>query len=397
MQKIGCESGVHEKGELGMKRWARTWAMMAVAAAAMLFAAAPRAKAQDGGIAGTIYDLEGKPWPNYTVTIESEQGTKTDAKTDASGKYSFKPLKMGTYKIFLALPYQKDPYMAGQVKVGSGDVVPADLNLLELIAKKNPEYAAAVKKQAEEGKKTTGMKAHFDAGVAKLEVVKEKKAALTKAPADQRDALKQELSDSATQAVTELEASKAAAPEKDPNLPLILSRLGDAYEAAGRTDDAIAAYKSAIELKPTAAIYLNLGGIQGRAGQSADAIASFQKAAELDPANAAQAWRNAGIILSNAGKYSEAVEPLKKSTELDPKSAVGWYLLGGALVANIKYKKVGDKDVPDIPEGTVEAYQHAIELDPSGPYGKESKAALDALQQMAPGISTRVSDKKKKP
>ena len=205
------------------------------------------------------------------------------------------------------------------------------------------------------------------------------------------------MSDAATQAVTELEASKAAAPEKDTNLPLILSRLGDAYEAAGRTDDAIAAYKSALELKPAANIYLNLGGVQGRAGKSEDAIASFKKAAELDPANAAQAWRNAGIILSNAGKYSDAVEPLKKSTELDPKSAVGWYLLGGALVANIKYKKVGDKDVPDIPEGTAEAYQHAIELDPNGPYGKESKAALDALQQMAPGITTRVTEKKKKP
>ena len=380
-----------------MKRWARTWAMMAMAAAAVLFAAAPRAKAQDGGIAGTIYDLEGKPWPNYTVTIESDQGTKTDVKTDASGRYNFSQLKMGTYKILLALPYQKDPYMAGQVKVGSGQVVPADLNLYELVAKKNPEYAAAVKKQAEEGKKMSGMKEHFEAGVAKLDVAKEKKAALAKAPADQRDALKQEMSDAATQAVTELEASKTAAPEKDANLPLILSRLGDAYEAAGRTDDSIGAYKSAIELKPAANLYLNLGSIQGRAGKSEDAIASFKKAAELDPANAAQAWRNAGIILSNAGKYSDAVEPLKKSTELDPKSAVGWYLLGGALVANIKYKKVGDKDVPDIPEGTAEAYQHAIELDPNGPYGKESKAALDALQQMAPGITTRVTDKKKKP
>ena len=380
-----------------MKRWARTWAMMAMAAAAVLFAAAPRAKAQDGGIAGTIYDLEGKPWPNYTVTIESDQGTKTDVKTDASGRYNFSQLKMGTYKILLALPYQKDPYMAGQVKVGSGQVVPADLNLYELVAKKNPEYAAAVKKQAEEGKKMSGMKEHFEAGVAKLDVAKEKKAALAKAPADQRDALKQEMSDAATQAVTELEASKTAAPEKDANLPLILSRLGDAYEAAGRTDDSIGAYKSAIELKPAANLYLNLGSIQGRAGKSEDAIASFKKAAELDPANAAQAWRNAGIILSNAGKYSDAVEPLKKSTELDPKSAVGWYLLGGALVANIKYKKVGDKDGPDIPEGTAEAYQHAIELDPNGPYGKESKAALDALQQMAPGITTRVTDKKKKP
>ena len=384
-----------------MKQWARTWlrtgAFAAMVTAALLFAAAPRAKAQDGSISGTLLDLEGKPWPDYTLSLEGDQGTKADTKTDKGGKYSFSGLKAGTYKITVMLPLQKDPYLAGQVKVATGQTVPADINLLELVAKKNPDYVAALKKYAEESKKATGMKAHFDAGVVKLDLAKEKKAALTKAPADQRDALKQEMSDAATQAVTELEASKAAAPEKDTNLPLILSRLGDAYEAAGRTDDSIAAYKSALELKPAANIYLNLGGVQGRAGKSEDAIASFKKAAELDPANAAQAWRNAGIILSNAGKYSDAVEPLKKSTELDPKSAVGWYLLGGALVANIKYKKVGDKDVPDIPEGTAEAYQHAIELDPNGPYGKESKAALDALQQMAPGISTKVTDKKKKP
>ncbi|HLZ11425.1 MAG TPA: tetratricopeptide repeat protein [Candidatus Acidoferrum sp.] len=400
MKKRSREGGVQEKGEASMKQWARTWlrtgALAAMVGAALLFVAAPRAKAQ-GGIAGTLLDLDGKPWADTTITLEGDQGAKTDTKTDNAGKYVFTGLKAGIYKLSVMLPFQKTPYVAGQVKVSGSDTVTAELNLLELVAKKNPEYAAAVKKQAEDLKKAGGMKAHFDAGVAKLDQVKDKKAALAKAPAEQRDALKQDLTDTATQAVTELEASKAAAPEKDSNLPLILSRLGDAYEAAGRSDDAIAAYKSAVEIKPTAPIYLNLGGIQGRAGKSDDAIASFQKAAELDPANAAQAWRNAGIILSNAGKYAEAVEPLKKSTELDPKSAIGWYLLGGALVANIKYKKVGDKDVPDIPAGTAEAYQHAIELDPNGPYGKESKAALDALQQMAPGITTRVTEKKKKP
>ena len=381
-----------------MNKWVKTLFRtgMAAAVVVLLLSAAPRAKAQDSSVSGTLSDLEGKPWPNQTLTLEGDQGAKTEAKSDANGKYTFSGLKSGTYKVYVMLPYQKDPYLAAQVKVGAGQNVPADLNLIE-VAKKNPEYAAAVKKNNEEGKKMSGMKAHFDAGVVKLDQAKEKKAELAKAPADQRDALKQQVSDLAGQAVTELEASKAAAPEKDQNLPLIMSRLGDAYEAAGRADDAIAAYKSAIELKPAANLYLNLGGIQGRTGKSEEAIASFQKAAELDPPNAAQAWRNAGIILSNAGKYKEAVEPLKKSTELDPKNAIGWYLLGGALVANITYKKVGDKDVPDVPAGTVEAYQHAIELDPNGPYGKESKAALDALQAMAPGISTKVNERKKKP
>ncbi|MBS1842025.1 MAG: tetratricopeptide repeat protein [Acidobacteria bacterium] len=398
MQKIGCKSGMHAKGELGMKRWSRTWAMMAVAAAAMLFAAAPRAKAQDGGIAGTISDLEGKPWPNYTVTVESDQGAKTETKTDASGKYNFAQLKAGTYKIFLALPYQKEPYLAGQVKVGGGQIVPADLNLLELVAKKNPEYAAAVKKQAEDLKKMGGMKAHFEAGDVALNAAKQAKTDYAKAPADQRDALKQTEKENAEKAVTEFEAAKTAAPEKDQNLPLIYSRLADAYEEAGRADDAIAAYKTAIELKPAASFYMNLGGVQGRAGETNDATASFQKAAELDPANAAQAWRNYGIIMYKAQKMVEAIEPLKKSTELDPKNAQTWYLLASCMMADPSiYKQTANSIEVNPKPGTLEAFQHAIDLDPNGPWGKEAKAGLDQLKGMMGGVATKVNEKKKKP
>jgi tetratricopeptide (TPR) repeat protein len=398
MQKIGCESGMQAKGELGMKRWARTWAMMAMVAAAMLFAAAPRAKAQDGGIAGTLLDLEGKPWANYTVTVESDQGTKTEVKTDASGRYSFNNLKSGTYKITLALPFQKDPYMAGQVKVGTGQTVPADLNMLELVAKKNPEYAAAVKKQAEAGQKVTGMKQHFDAGDVALNASKQAKADYSKAPADQKDALKQTEKDNAEKAVTEFEAAKAAAPEKDQNLPLIYSRLGDAYEAAGRWDDAIAAYKTAIEIKPAASFYMNLGGVQGRAGKTDDATASFQKAAELDPANAAQAWRNYGIIMYKAQKMQDAIEPLKKSTELDPKNAQTWYLLATCMMADPTIYKTTANSIEVNPKpGTVEAFQHAIDLDPNGAWGKEAKAGLDQLKGMMGGVATKVNEKKKKP
>ena len=381
-----------------MKRWAWTWAMMAMAAAAMLFAAAPRAKAQDGGIAGTILDLDGKPWPNYTVTIESDQGAKSETKTDASGKYNFSQLKAGTYKIFLALPYQKDPYLAGQIKVSSGQVVPADLNLNELVAKKNPEYAAAVKKQNEAGQKMSGMKSHFDAGVAALATSKQAKDDYAKAAADQRDALKQTEKENAEKAVTELEAAKAAAPEKDQNLPLIYSRLGDAYEAARRPDDAIAAYKAAIAIQPAASYYMNLGGIQGRAGKTDDATASFQKAAELDPANAAQAWRNYGIVMYKANKNMEAIEPLKKSTELDPKNAQAWYLLAACMMADPSiYKQTASSVEVNPKPGTIEAFQHAIDLDPNGPWGKEAKAGLEQLKQLMGGVATKVNEKKKKP
>lgn len=382
-----------------MRRLAFSCAFAVLALAMLVVGLAPRAAAQDGGIAGTILDLDGKPWENLPVSIASDQGSKLEAKTDAKGKYEFHNLRSGVYMLTVQLPNQAQPFQGGQVKVGAGQTVPVDINFKEIVAKNNPDYAKQVAKQEEEKQKFQGMKQHFEAGVTALDLAKQSKDKLGKAPADQRDALKQEVADNSNKAITEFEAAKAASNEKDPNLQLIMARLGDAYDAANRPDDAIAAYKRAIELKPSFAYYNNLGGIYGRANKIDEATAAYQKAAEIDPANAAQAWLNYGITLSNVGKYKEAVEPLKKATELDPKSAKAWYLLGSALVADPSiYKQTAGKiEVTPLP-GTAEAYQKAIDLDPNGPFGQQAKQGLDQLNQMTGGITTQVgSGKKKKP
>ena len=268
------------------------------------------------------------------------------------------------------------------------------LNFKDLVAKQGSAYAEQQKKQDEEKQKFQGMKQHFDAGIALLAQAGQAKADMAKAQPDQRDALKAQVVDLSGKAVTELEAAKTAAPEKDANLNLIYARLGDAYESAGRIDDAINAYKQAIASKPLPAYYNNLGGILGRAGKIDEAMAAYQKSAELDPPNAAQAYRNGGITLYNVGKMKEAVEPLKKATELDPKSAQAWYLLAAALVGSMEYKKVGDKMEVVVQPGTVEAYQKAVDLDPNGQYGQQAKQGLEALAQIAPGIDTKVKKKK---
>jgi tetratricopeptide (TPR) repeat protein len=364
--------------------------------ATVVCALAPRAAAQnDGSISGQIMDITGKPWADMGIQAVSDQGVKADTKTDKDGKYSFRNLRVGIYTVYVQLPAPNKPFEV-QCRVQGGTDVKVDVNFKDVIAKQGAEAQEAIKKQEEEKQKFQNMKGHFDAGVALLDQVKQAKADLGKAPADQRDALKQQLADLSTKAVTELEGAKAAAPEKDPNLHLIYARLADAYDAAGRTDDAIAAYKQAIEFKPTAAYYNNLGGIEGRAGKIDEATAAYQKSAELDPVNAAQAWRNFGITLYNASRLKEAVDPLKKSTALDPKNAQGWYLLGAALVGSMETKKVGDKLEFVIQPGTVEAYQKAVELDPNGTYGAQAKQGLDALQQIAPGIEMKVNTKKKK-
>lgn len=374
------------------------WAMWMVLLAAVACTFAPAASAQMGSVSGVILDVNEKPWAGLTVQVVSDQGFKQEAKTDNEGRYDIRSLRPGIYDVTIIAfppPNDKQPaYQISKVRVQNNEDAKADANFKAILAKQGAANQEAAKKQEEEKQKFQGMKAHFEAGIGFLNQAGQAKADLAKATADQRDAKKQEVKGFADQAVTELEAAKSAAGEKDSNLNLIWARLGDAYDADGRNDDAINAYKQAIELKPSPAYYNNLGGIYGRASKIPEAMEAYKKSAELDPTNAAQAYRNGGITLYNAGKMKEAVEPLKKATELDPKSAQAWYLLGAALVGSMDYKQVGNKLEVQVQPGTVEAYQKAAELDPNGPYGQQAKQGLEALQQIAPGIDTKTKRKK---
>ncbi|HEY2460014.1 MAG TPA: tetratricopeptide repeat protein [Candidatus Acidoferrum sp.] len=351
----------------------------------------------EGSITGQILDVTAKPWIGIGIQAVSEQGQKSETKTDKDGKFTLAHLRSGIYTVYIQLPAPNKPWEE-KVRVqgeGEGEAAKLNLNFKEIASKAGGPTPEQAQKQEEEKQKFQGMKQHFDNGIALLGQMNEAKASLAKAPADQRDTYKQQVTDLSGKAVTELEAAKAAAPEKDTNLNLIYARLGDAYEAAGRSDDAANAYKQAIAVKPVPGYYNNLGSILGRAGKIDEAKEAYAKSAELDPTNAAQAWRNFGITLYNANRLGDAVEPLQKSAELDPKNPQTWYLLGASLVYKMTTKKVGDREEVEFAPGTIEAYQKAIELDPSGPWGQQAKEGLEQLKQIAPGIDIRTTKKKK--
>src|SRR5260370_16517658 len=195
-----------------MKRFAHSWAFAGLALAIFFAAMAPRAAAQDGGIAGQILDVVAKPWADIPVQIVSEQGVKSDTKTDKNGKYSFNNLRSGDYTINLNLPGQKEPYTAGKVKVGAGQTVPVDLNFKDIVGKQGKEFEAAKQNQEEEKQKFQGMKQHFEAGTAALDQAKQARDPMMKVPAEQREPLKPNPTDLTHTALTDFQPSNPPTP-----------------------------------------------------------------------------------------------------------------------------------------------------------------------------------------
>jgi Flp pilus assembly protein TadD len=216
---------------------------------------------------------------------------------------------------------------------------------------------------------------------------------MAQTPKDQQDPVKAQITQAGGTAVTELSAALDLEKPEDPNRPIVLSRLGEAYESMGKWQEAADTYQKAIALKPeTAANYNNLGNDLAKLGKVDDARTAYQKYVDLNPTDAALAWRNFGTVLYNSNRMKESIEPLQKATTLDPKNATAWLLLGIALVNTMEFKTEGNKITPVMQPGTVEAYQHAIDLDPNGQIGAQAKDGLASLQAMGVGITTKVGE-----
>ncbi len=357
----------------------------------------PAAYAQGTALSGTVYDLTGKPYPDVTLSIKNiETNKELDATTDAKGHYTAPGLGAGTYNIDVK-GKDKDGkdmllYQAG-IKLAAGTVPTFDINMKELQEQGKLAAVEAERKRQEAEAQFQALKTHYDAGIAAIDQMKAAQTKLAQTPKDQQDPVKAQITQAGGTAVTELSAALDLEKPEDPNRPIVLSRLGEAYESMGKWQEAADTYQKAIALKPdTAANYNNLGNDLAKLGKVDDARAAYQKYVDLNPTDAALAWRNFGTVLYNSNRMKESIEPLQKATTLDPKNATAWLLLGIALVNTMEFKTVGDKITPVMQPGTVEAYQHAIDLDPNGPIGQQAKDGLASLQAMGVGITTKVGE-----
>ena len=382
-----------------MRRFIPAWTALALALLLATIAVGQGSTRVDG----QIFDIQGKPWVGITVVLKSESGQAYTLKTDKDGKFSQLLPTGGNYAISVVYDPNKPSYTEPHT-IHAGESNDITINFKDVAAQQaaNPDEQ---KKAEEAANSFKGMKVHFDAGVAAMSDSNTLRQQLASAPADQKSAIQDKLNADAQTAVTEFQQAEQATSAKDvKNHALVWANLGEAYDAAGKYDDAATAYQKAIDLQPTAPYYTHLSTSLANAAASqhdpavaqqkvTDAGGDCDKAAALDPTNVSTAslcWKNLGIILNNKGDLKDAILPFQKATAANPKDAQSWFLLGGALTGTIDTKQEGDKVVYIIPPGTTDAYQKCIDADPNGPYAPQAKAALDNISALSGGVSTQV-------
>ena len=109
-----------------------------------------------------------------------------------------------------------------------------------------------------------------------------------------------------------------------------------ASQGAAQSEQAVKAFKEAIQLYPTyAAAYNALGMVQRERRQFTEARQSLQKAIELD-ADYAEAYMNLGFVYYVDGVLDKAIESHRKAIEHKADYGEAHYYLGKAYVGQGK-------------------------------------------------------------
>jgi tetratricopeptide (TPR) repeat protein len=356
---------------------------------------APLAFAQTTGtVKGVCKDTEGKPIAQAEVDwTGTESGHVYKLKTNNKGEYFSLGIVPGKYNVQLSKD-GKEIFHFNNVTVGL-DETDLDFDLKK-------ERAGAIQGEGltpEQAAKAKEAAAKAAAETKTVGTLNEKLAA-AKAASD--------AGDFETAIATLNEANQI-----DATRDLIWFKLGDAYrmsapkqtdpdEKKKRYEMAATDYQKAIELRGAsdtaqkdpennvkmAAYYNNLAEAYSKANKVDDSVTNYNKAAALDPTHAGTYLFNEGAVLTNAGKVDDAIAAFDKVIAADPTKAEAYYWKGVNLIGKATLK--GDKMVA--PEGTAEAFQKYLELQPQG---RMAQPAKDMLASIGATIETGFGTKKK--
>lgn len=333
-------------------------------------------------VEGTCKDAQGQPIVGATVEYHNlDNGSVYKLKTDKKGHYFSLGLSDGTYIVTL-LQNGKEVYHFNKVRVAGNLMLDFDMQKEQAQSAQQsgltPEQLKQQQAAAEQRKKQGDVVKNINVKLA--------------AAAEAQSAGNYDLAISTLKDAAQL----------DPNQDLIWARLGQAsFDSAAKLTDTSAKtdrynesltdYQKAIDLKkkqvaalqkpdPSAnhavAEYYNaMADAQVKAGKTDDAMSSYDQAVQLDPTNAGQYYYNEGAVLTNNGKVDEAITAFDKCIAADPNKADAYYWKGVNLLA--KATTQGAKMVA--PEGTAEAFNKYLELQPTGQFADPAKQMLASI------------------
>jgi len=368
----------------------------------MLGLAVPPVFAQgaSGTVKGVCKDAQGNPIADgIVVYLNQDNGQKYTLKTNKKGEYFSLGITPGNYLVTL--------YRTADDQKASKEAfhfnkyqVKLDENALDFNLKQEAEEQAkgqGLTPEQIKQRQEQQAKAQKEGGTVKQ--LNEKLAAANAAiqAADYDTAI----------------AALNDANQIDATRDLIWFKLGDANrlsankqadpaEKQKRLDSAVEAYQKAVQLKQAApaskdpaadaktmaAYYNNLAEAYAKAGKIDDSVKTYAQAAQTDPSGAAGFYFNTGAVLTNAGKIDDAIAAFDKVIAADPNRADAYYWKGVNMIGKATLQ--GTKMVA--PEGTAEAFQKYLQLQPTGTFADPAKQMLASIG--AP-VETTFGTKKK--
>lgn len=354
-------------------------------AAALLTLGSSAAWAQVGSLQGEVTE-GGKGVVGARIEIErTDINGEYKVKSKKKGRWFHAGLPLGTYNVTVFVDDQQWDKVMG-VRVGIGDNPPINFDISEAKARAEAAQAAAAQGQQQQATQKQIASMSAEERKAYEEALKKNQEKISK---------NKELNDAFNAGMTakqagDFDAAIAAFKEAsalDPEQHVVLAQLADVQVAAAdkkvgdeRTqllEDAAASYGKAITVSPeTASYYNNRGLALVKAGQTDAGQADLAKAAEMDPVNGGRYYYNLGAVMINAGNTDGAIAAFKNAVAKDPNYAPAYYQIGTALVGKAETKEDGSV-VPV--EGTVEAFQKYLELEPTGQMAQSAQMMIQTL------------------
>jgi hypothetical protein len=440
----------HQLGEASMKKYVS----ILLASACLLIGSA--AQAQMTRIQGTVKDNSGNPIPGAQLVFNNkENGQKITLKTDKKGKYVAITLPPGKYDVQVNQD-GKTIYTLNAVPISLNGCCGGERDGINLIDIDLQKEQGAQQQAAQQYMQQSGAAgAAPEAGAQQqlkpqqqgaqgkqqapqltpeqkkqIEEIQKKNAAIVeenKKIGNLNELMAQaKTADQAKQFDQAVESMKQAT-QVGGSYPVVWANLGsyeldwaktapDADTRKQRASQAVGDLQKALEMcaadttgklqgcQPAqlAAFHNSLGNGLADTGDTEKANAEFQAAAKADPAGASRYYFNAGAVMTNQASRSKSNEERSKFIEAanhefeqaiaaNPKDPAPYCEKGKNLLNKATLSKDGKMVAPD---GTSDALNQCIQLDPNSQRAEEAKQLLAALGE---SVSTSYKAGKKKP